>query len=772
MSKKPLLLHIRVPVLVLFLLIFLASLWSVRELKFSAAFNHSIPQDSPIVKTYLKYASEFGGANQIYVAMVNRRGSIYTPQFLKKLDALTNALYFIKGVDKSSVKSLFTPNVRFTEIVEGGFSGGTVIPENFQFNKAGIAKLKSNISKSEIGRQLVSPDRHAVLLTASLIEDDRKTGKLLNYFLVSRELESNIRQKFQTKDITIHITGFAPFVGAVKQALMNVFSLLLVTIAISFVLLLLVFRKFSLATIPLVSSLFSVSVLLALHVLLGLPLHLFGILVPFLVFAIGVSHAIQMIRAWQQNAGHYFPEMRALKQLLWPSMIALISDCIGFLTVLLIDVPMIRDMAISASIGVAILIVSNLILVPVLLSWVSIEKMPQRKESEYLHQFWNKLSGVILPSNAAIVLVSSFLLLVISIVFARQVVIGEQQDGVPELPASSQLNQDIAAIEKNFKNSTDKLVVYFVAKKDACVDYHVMKYIDEFSWYLKQFPFVLSISSLPQMAKEINVGWHEGDIKWYELPRNPAALGEVVAPVETSSHLLNHDCSVLPVWVSLTNHTAKTIDQLFSQIKYYRKRNPPQNFKLAMAGGNVAIYAASNREVAKAQLPILATVYLVIFLLVTVMFRSLVLACVIILPLGLVSLLSYALMALVGIGLTVPTLPVMALGAGIGVDYSIYLLSYYCQFRQAGISPMLALHKAYSAGGTALLITALTLSMGVITWIGSDLKYQSDMGVLLIFMFIVNMLAAVFLMPALLAMYERYRADGKNLSLPEINNNS
>jgi predicted RND superfamily exporter protein len=121
----------------------------------------------------------------------------------------------------------------------------------------------------------------------------------------------------------------------------------------------------------------------------------------------------------------------------------------------------------------------------------------------------------------------------------------------------------------------------------------------------------------------------------------------------------------------------------------------------------------------------------------------------IIIPLGLVSLLGYAVMSMLGIGLKISTLPVVALGVGVGVDYGIYIYSRFISLMDRG----LPLHEAYfrtlEDTGNAVVFTGLTLAIGVATWIFSPLKFQADMGILLTFMFLVNMIGAIILLPAL-----------------------
>jgi hypothetical protein len=172
---------------------------------------------------------------------------------------------------------------------------------------------------------------------------------------------------------------------------------------------------------------------------------------------------------------------------------------------------------------------------------------------------------------------------------------------------------------------------------------------------------------------------------------------------------------------------------------------------LRLATGNAGVMAATNEVVKANQAPMMLWVYAAVIVLCLLTYRSLMATICIVLPLALVSLLANALMAYMNIGLKVNTLPVAALGVGIGVDYAIYIYSRMREFLDEGESLEVAYYKALKLTGTAVLFTAVTLAVGVGTWIFSALKFQADMGVLLSFMFVMNMVGAIILLPALLA---------------------
>jgi len=153
--------------------------------------------------------------------------------------------------------------------------------------------------------------------------------------------------------------------------------------------------------------------------------------------------------------------------------------------------------------------------------------------------------------------------------------------------------------------------------------------------------------------------------------------------------------------------------------------------------------------IADAQTLMLIFVYIVVSVLCFITFRSIRAIICIITPLALTSILCQALMAQMGIGVKVATLPVIALGVGIGVDYGIYIYSRLEALLIEGKNLHEAFFQTLKTTGKAVSFTGLTLAIGVGTWIWSPIKFQADMGILLTFMFLWNMFGALLLLPAL-----------------------
>ena len=320
---------------------------------------------------------------------------------------------------------------------------------------------------------------------------------------------------------------------------------------------------------------------------------------------------------------------------------------------------------------------------------------------------------------------------------------------MPELRQNSRYNKDTAAITSRFSIGVDVITVIAETVPNGVIDHDVMALVDRFSWHMRNVDGVQSTLALTDLAKTISAGWNEGSLKWRIIPRNQQMLAQSVSPVETSSGLLNNDGSVIPVMIYLKDHKAETIKRVVGAVKAFRAANTTGRVSFQLATGNIGVMAATNEVVESAQFPMVAWLYIAIVALCLISFRSWRATVCVVLPLVIVSDLAYALMVYLQIGLKTSTLPVVALGVGIGVDYGIYLCSALLEKIREGKSLEDALCESFATMGTSVVFTGFALSIGVGTWAFSAIKFQADMGVLLAFMFLFNMLGAMLLMPAL-----------------------
>ncbi len=741
----------------LFGIVTLGMLFFASQLRVDASFEKNIPLQHEYMQTYIEHQEHFGGANRVLVVLEDKSGDIFNESFFEALSRTTNLVASIDSISEPLMSSLYTPNTRFVEAVEDGMVGGPVIPASFDGSQKQLQIVKSNVLKAGLVGRLVANNFASAMISAQLLSIDPSTKQKTDLVAVAEQLET-IRTKIEADypNIEVRIIGFSKMIGDVSNGAKQVVAFFGLALVITAILVYLYSNSVNLTVLPLVCSVTAVIWQLGLLTILGFGIDPMSILVPFLVFAIGVSHGVQMINAVGKNvasgASAKTAAYQACCRLFVPGMIALLSDTIGFLTLLFIKIDIIKELAITASLGVAVIILTNLILLPVLLSFAKFpenfaEKVEQSSKKQAV--LWRFFSGFAQIRTATKTLLVALLLVVVAFMFARNMKVGDLHAGAPALKQDSVYNQDTKFVTNNFSIGTDMISIIAETVPDGCTEYGIMHEIDKFQWHIENLSGVQSAISLPSVAKILNAGFYEGALQWRVLPQEQATLVQSIRYLETSSGLFNTNCSVIPVLVFTKDHKAETIQQVVDAVKSYVANNPHEKIKFRLATGPVGVMAATNEAVSEAQIPMLIWVYLAVTVLCLISFRSIRSTICIVVPLAIVSIMAQGLMTLLDIGLTVATLPVVALGVGIGVDYGIYIFSRMIVFIRAGESISEAFLKTLNLTGNAVFFTGITLAIGVSTWLMSALQFQADMGILLTFMFLFNMLGAVILLPAL-----------------------
>ena len=329
---------------------------------------------------------------------------------------------------------------------------------------------------------------------------------------------------------------------------------------------------------------------------------------------------------------------------------------------------------------------------------------------------------------------------------------GDVGTGAPELRADSRYNRDNDNIISNYSIGMDVLSVFVETSnlEESCLNWQVMNAVERFEARVSRVDGVQSVSTVSGLAKIAASSNNEGNPRWSALQRTEAALRSGTRALSPDLGLNTEGCKVINLQVFLKDHEGATLSHVVGEVRNFIAEDKTPNITFKLAGGNAGVAAATNEAVEHAEVQMLGSIFGAITLLCWLTFRSWRAVLCIVVPLAIVSILCNALMAMLGIGLKVPTLPVVALGVGVGVDYGIYLFeSMQHELRERDITLREAFYEAMRQRGNAAIFTALTMSIGVGTWAFSALKFQADMGILLAFMFLVNMLGAIFLLPAM-----------------------
>ncbi|PKM01220.1 MAG: RND transporter [Gammaproteobacteria bacterium HGW-Gammaproteobacteria-9] len=756
--------HHRGWVLAVFCLLSIFLGWHASKIDMEASFQKMIPASHPYIENYLAYEDDLRKmGNVLRIVVEHTGGDIYDKDFLFTLKKINDEVFYIPGVDRGNMKSLWTPNVFWREVTEDGIVGGLVIPDDFDGASESVARVRHNVARSGTIGSLVANDYRSTVILVPLLEIDPQTGDQLDYGLLSERLEHLVRDKYAGEGVRIHITGFAKIMGDLIEGVRN----MALFFAITFVLTIGLLYFYSRCWRSTLSVIFccSLAVLWQLGVvhLMGYALDPYTTLVPFLTFAIGVSHAIQNINTMVAERLRGISSIDAAKAtfrlLFVPGSIALLCNVVGFSTLLVIDIGVIRELAISACVGVLVIIFTKIFLLPVIMSYTDISQKGLRhralKVSEQDKSLVRRVTGAFLSRLterrwAVGVVLVGLAVLGVSLYMARDLRIGDLDPGAPELRADSRYNRDVAFLSANYANSADLFVVMVKTQPGSCATYPVISAVDRFQAVMGDVDGVVGIQSLAMDMKALIAATQGGNLKWYGLSRDEYVSSNIMRM--TRQDFYKYDCSMLSVLLFLEDHKADTLARVVAAVEGFAAENNNEHAEFLPAAGNAGIEAVTNIVVKQAERLMLLLVYAVVALLVFWEFKSWRVTIALILPLFITSILCEAIMARLGLGVKVATLPVIVLGVGIGVDYGIYLYNRLENYLRMGMSLKEAYGETLKTTGAAIAVTAVTLALGVATWLLSDIKFQADMGLLLAIMFLWNMVGAILIIPAVLSL--------------------
>ena len=749
--------------------------WHASRLEVNTSFEKMIPQSHPYIQNFLENKQALPSAgNAIRVAVESVDGDIFDKDYLLQLQKINDVLYLLPGVDRNWMRGLWTSSLRWTEVTEEGYRGGPVMPDRWDGSPEAMDQLRANIGRANISGSYISTDQKSSLIVVPLLDRDPATDKPLDYRAFSEALETQVRS-LETDEVKIHIVGFAKIVGDLIDGLTQVMEYFAISVLIAAALVFFYTRCVRSTLLLVFSAMLGVVWLLGLMQLLGYSLDPYSILVPFLVFAIGLSHGAQKMNGIMQDVGRgthrYVAARYTFRRLFLAGLTALLANIFGFAVLMIIDIPVIRDMALITSIGVTVLIFTKLVLIPVLLSYIGVSpSAAQRslhKDSDTRNagrRFWEALASLTERPRATAAVVVAAVLTAGALYVGEDIQVGDLDAGAPELRPDSRYNRDAAFINANYTLSSDQFIVMLKTPPGDCEKYQTLVEADRLSAVLRQVPGVLTTFSTADGARVGTFGMFEGNPKWMTIPRNRSSLSQAVANFRRDRpDLVDRTCAITPVIAYLANHKADTLSRVVDAAETFAAEHNVEGREFMLAAGSAGIEATTNIVVKRSFWTMHFVLYGAVVLLCFITFRSWRAVLVALIPLIITSLLCEALMVVLGIGIKVATLPVIAVGVGVGVDYALYLLSVQIAEQRRGATLASAYMRSLDFTGRIVALVGLTMAAAVVTWAWSPIKFQADMGILLTFMFLWNMVGALVLIPALSHFLLRTSADAPGI---------
>jgi hypothetical protein len=741
------------------LIISLFFAYQLKNLSFNTNLGDFYPLKHPYLEIQNRLNKIFGGLNQVSIAIEVNNGTILNPATLDKVWQITNELYLTDGINAGRVVSLSARKVKYIEANEEGFNTSWMMHDPPKSLEEIEALKKRIVLTPLVYGSIVAKD-----FQATLIQADFESG--VSARKIFRILQ-DIKKRYEDTSHTIHLSGQPVLQGWLDFYLPRMTSLFMVTILAMSWVLYNAFKSKRGVFLPLFSAFMATLWGLGMTSLFGFKLTPSTVLAPFLVFALGVSHAVQFIKRYyeylsQHKKNSKVAAMKITRSLFVPAFTGLLTDGIGPFTLFFVPLGMVKSLAVAIGFGILSIFFSTVILVPNLLSFM---RPPRRLE--IIKEERTSLTNVVLSyfaklavrsASRRIVIIVFFALTAVALLGASQLVVGDKKPGTSLLYASSPYNRAEKFISEKFATSDPYYILVEGKRDDVFLKSEALNEMNSLQRYLEDVPGVGRTLSLVEYVKGMNMVMFGGSFKEFRIPDNDRTIAEYLFLYSLTGFPGDFDPVVNPnyqyanIKVDLRDHKADTINAVIARTgEWIAHDHKAKDIDFYYAGGTIGMLAAVNQIIAsQLQFNSLFT-SLLVFLCLVFAYGSLVSGWLLIIPLVFRTLLVFGILGFLKAGLTAEMIPMVALGIGFGDDFGIYIVQRVKdELKEKGGSLNKALIEAMSTSGKAVFFTGMSLTIGIATWMLSPILMQVRLGALLGFFIFFNAIGTLVVLPSMI----------------------
>jgi predicted RND superfamily exporter protein len=735
-------------------------------------FADLLPQKHPYIMLHNEVRDTFGGANNVVMALTVREGDIFDSDTLAKIHALTQKVDALPGVNHNLVRSVTHRTVRKTWMTEMGNLNSEPYydPIYPDMDAQQLAEMREAVKANPtVYGLLVSPDMKSAMIRATFNEGQldyeaifNDLGKLKAEVLAMPKADSS-------PEVDVYATGQPVLMGWVYSYLDQLIQIFLYTLAILLLLLLAYFRaRFYGILLPIIGVVISATWGLGIVSLLGYNLDPLTLVIPFLITARAMSHGIQLVERYytevETSSNNHEAAQRTFETLFRPGTLGVVSDAVGLLLIALGSSPINVKLGIYAAIWAFSVIFTVLITVPLVLSILPMKKHQSTKIEK--QGIFATIAGVVSSKGGATsLLLAATGVYLVGFYLASWVQIGDSEPGSPILYPNHDYNISSKHINANFPGSEEMYIIARTDEPGGMKRPEVLRALQDFQIHMLYDPELGGAKGMPDLVKQVNRILHTDDPRWSVLPDDGSYVGGLMFAFMASSPIpgalkefVDTDDQTANMVFFYKDHKGETLRRAIHQAKTWIEdpANKVEGLELRLAGGLIGVTAAQNESAFESNIVIIPAAMALIFIFVTLFYWSLHAGWLMFLAMTFCTVATYAYMGLNRIGIDVNTVPIIAVGIGVGIDYSIYMMDRIKEeTHNAGGVLAEGIRRAIATTGKAIAFTAAALIGGVVMWVFlSDLRFQADAALLLIVMLVLNAVAATFLVPAWIATFK------------------
>ena len=748
-------------------------------------FSDLFPKNHPFVQTFQDHPN-FGNPLTVTIMVKTKEGTIYNSETLAKVWRMTRNIDLAPSVDHDQILSITTEKARFAEATPFGIDIKPLMEDKSPETDAEIHKFIDAVDKAPNVRTfLISEDESATIITATFIEFSLDYGATFEYVQNMVEEERDAKHD-------VYVAGQPMLTGWVYKYEVQMLTIFSIT-ATALLLSLVVYMR----NIPGVVTPLAVSIVAAIWGFgfvgwLGDPIEPLIMVVPLLLVARSFSHCVQFIERYYEIYYEIKDRRKAaelaLGVMMAPGVLGIITDAAGLFLIAIAPIPVMERFAVFCGFWAAILVPANLFLTPVLLSFfpapgnvdVLIGKSKEKSWHDKIISLLGVIGSVSHGPKARVTTVVVVLLMISGGYLAAQIKVGNPVEGSNLLKESSEFNTAVRAVNSHFPGLMT-LEIVFEAKD---VKQRVLNSSPDAIGTMLQLQRFLEAQDPPPEATlsfsdylpEANRLFSGGNPKWAPINDSVESINASVNALmvgsspKAYSHVTDFTLSNGTVSLWYKDNKQDTVDTALAQTRAALDviGIDHDEFRVRLGTGAIALQQSVNDTVDTYQWYILGFLNLVILITCSYAYRSFAAGILLLIPVNFSNMLLGAVMVLMGIGLDVNSLPIAAIGIGVGIDYGIYLLSRICEEFRDNQHHGEAIQAAVTTTGKAIFFTATIVLIGILPWyFMSELKFLADMGLLLVMIMLINMIIALVVLPLLVYLFKPGFIEREHLIISE-----
>lgn len=717
---------------------------------FQADYSKMLPEDDPIVAQYKKARDLFGGQSVFLLAITAEEGgTLVDLPSLKKLYTLTAELEKLK--EEGLLEEVLSPaNVKIVEGTETALLVHPILPGPPETEQDLEVFRSKALGERMVRDNLILADGTGAIMVLRLPAQLEDREDVLAQVL--RHLESTAR-KYEGPE-KIRISGDATFLVYVNRYMRQDLAWLLpIVVAVVVVVLWVSFRSWWGVALPMGVVLVGVIWTMGLVGLTGHKLTMISTFLPTLLVAVGSAYGIHVVNEFFQRMARGENRKQAvqatIQEMFVPVLGAAITTAAGFLTLLSSFLVPTREFGLFSAFGVLICFLLAMVLIPALLLVLPTPRIrPAKTEMKSAKGFSRFLS----THPVFVILITSATLLAFVLGIPKLKV---ESDVTRYFRENSPVVQALRVVDERFGGSQELSIVIETEKRDGLKDPGILQFMDELQRFLEARPEVGPTSSLADLVKESYFSLRGDDPAFYTIPATSRAVAQVLLLYEmgggeATEAMATRDFRLGRISARVRSVGFSGYDALIKTVREFVAQRQPPGLTNWYVTGSPSLYIQLSKKLIASQLVSLGMSFGTVGFIVAVLLLSLGAGLLSLVPLLVAVAGNFGVMGYAGAYLDMATVMIACLTVGIGVDYAVHFLTRYRNARRAALPHGEALAETYRTSGRAIVVNALTLTLGFLVMLLSRFGALNTFAWLIALTMITSMLGALLVLPAVL----------------------